>query len=261
MINIDTRSVVRRLKTIESVAVIPRVASTNLIARRIVGECIENELSLPRAIIIAGEQFAGRGRNDRRWSSPAGKGIYATTLIARSTQELPLVPLEMANIVAGFLREVFAIDARVKWPNDILALGTPDAAPRKIAGILIEARLQDDRAYMLVGTGINVEPVVDDTRPNAVSITELTDRHVTLGDATVAFIEHLDARLSIPLDRERVLAEWRALSIHKTGDRIHCVLGDRTVDGTWNGIDEHGRALIRDDNETIAVSAGDIVLG
>ena len=53
---IDTR-IVRNLQAIESVAVIPRVASTNLIARRIVTECIENELSLPQAIIIAGEQF------------------------------------------------------------------------------------------------------------------------------------------------------------------------------------------------------------
>ena len=49
---IDTR-IVGNLKAIESVAVIPRVASTNLIARRIVAECVENELSLPQAIIIA----------------------------------------------------------------------------------------------------------------------------------------------------------------------------------------------------------------
>jgi BirA family biotin operon repressor/biotin-[acetyl-CoA-carboxylase] ligase len=259
MTDIDTRAVVRRLRTLESVAVIPRVASTNLIARRIVGECIDNELSLPRAIILAGEQFAGRGRNDRRWSSPPGKGIYATTLLARSAQELPLVPLDMAVIVATFLRETFAIDARIKWPNDILAM-LPNGQSRKIAGILIEARLQDDRAYMLIGTGVNVEPVIDDTRPNAIAITELTDRHVTLADATVAFIEHVDQRLALPLDRERVLSEWRALTIHKPGDRIHCVLGDRTIDGTWGGIDEHGRALIRSGNETTAISAGDIVL-
>ncbi|HEX6161642.1 MAG TPA: biotin--[acetyl-CoA-carboxylase] ligase [Thermoanaerobaculia bacterium] len=259
MIEIDTRAIVRRLTTIESVAVIPRVASTNLIARRIVGECIDNELSLPRAIIVAGEQFAGRGRNDRRWSSPPGKGIYATTLLARSAQELPLVPLDMAVIVATFLRETFAIDARIKWPNDILAV-LPNGHSRKIAGILIEARLQEERAYMLIGTGVNVAPVVDETRPNAISISELTERHVTLGDATVAFIEHVDARLAMPLDRERVLAEWRSLTIHKPGDRIHCILGDRTIDGTWGGIDEHGRALIRSGNETTAVSAGDIVL-
>src|SRR2546421_13096629 len=101
----------------------PRVSSTNVIARRIVNECIENELSLPQAMIIAGEQFAGRGRNQRSWSSPAGKGIYATTLITRPAAELQLVPLEMANIVATYLREVFAIDARVKWPNDVLVGG------------------------------------------------------------------------------------------------------------------------------------------
>src|SRR5436305_4202692 len=110
---IDTRAIVSRLAVIESLAFVPRVASTNLIARRIVAECIENELSLPQAMIIAGEQFAGRGRNQRSWSSPAGKGIYATTLITRPAAELPLVPLEMSDIVATYLREVFAIDARV----------------------------------------------------------------------------------------------------------------------------------------------------
>src|SRR5437764_15129084 len=168
--SIDTRRLVDRLTTIESIAVIPRVASTNLVARRIVNECIENELSLPKAIIIAREQFAGRGRNARQWSSPAGKGIYATTLLPRPARELPLIPLEMANIVASYLREVFAVDARIKWPNDILVGG------RKIAGILIEARSHDDRVYLIIGTGVNVEPVQGDDRPNSVAIAEVSAR-------------------------------------------------------------------------------------
>lgn len=252
---IDTTAVVSRLKTLESLAVLSRVSSTNLIARRIVNECIENELSLPRAIIVAGEQFAGRGRNQRSWSSPAGKGIYATTLIACSVEELPLVPLEMANILASFLRDVFAIDARVKWPNDILANGA------KIAGILIEARVQEERAYLLIGTGINVEPADDRERPNAVAISELSPRDFHgIENATIAFIEHVDERLSQPFDRDRVLGEWRARAVHKAGDRITCVIGERTIIGTWSGIDDSGRALLRDGHETIAVSAGDLIL-
>lgn len=251
---IDT-SIVTRLRTIESLAVLERVASTNLIARRVMTECIDNELSLPQAMIIAGEQFAGRGRNDRHWSSPAGKGIYATTLLTRGVHELSLVPLEMANIVASFLRETFGIAARIKWPNDVLVGG------KKIAGILIEARVQDDRAYLLVGTGVNVEPYVDDARPNAISISEATTREFRgIHEATLAFVEHMDARLANPLDQEQVLSEWRALSIHNAGDRIHCILGDRTIDGIWTGIDEQGRALIRDGGRTMAVSAGDILL-
>lgn len=255
MIQLDTRAIVPTLRVIESLAVIPRVASTNLVARRVVTECIDNELSLPQAMIIAGEQFAGRGRNDRRWSSPAGKGIYATTLLSRPLAELPLIPMAMANIVASYLRETFAIDARIKWPNDILAGG------RKIAGILIEARVQDERVYLLIGTGINVEPVQDDARPNATSISEVSPRELHgIETATLAFIEHLDERLSRPLERAEVLEEWRSLAVHKEGDRIHCILGDRTIEGTWSGIDDEGRALIRSGGETLPISAADIVL-
>jgi BirA family biotin operon repressor/biotin-[acetyl-CoA-carboxylase] ligase len=251
---IDTH-IVSRLRTIESLAVIPRVASTNLIARRIVTECIENELSLPQAMIIAGEQFAGRGRNDRSWSSPAGKGIYATTLLSRPASELPLVPLAMANIVATFLRETFGIDARIKWPNDVLVGG------RKIAGILIEARVQDERVYLLVGTGVNVEPVKDDARPNAVAISEVSAREFTgIETATAAFVEHVDEQLARPFEHGEVLTQWRELSVHKPGDRIHCVIGERTIDGTWAGIDDHGRAMLNTAHGAIAVSAGDLFL-
>jgi BirA family biotin operon repressor/biotin-[acetyl-CoA-carboxylase] ligase len=255
MITLDTRAVVRNLRTIESIAVIARLASTNLVARRIVNECIENELSLPQAMILAGEQTAGRGRNDRSWSSPAGKGIYATTMLTRTARDLPLVPLAMANIVATFLRETYGLDARIKWPNDVLVSG------RKIAGILIEARMNEDRVYMLIGTGVNVEPVQDDARPNAIAISEASPRNYTgIEDATRAFIEHVDEQLTKPMDREEVLAQWRALSIHQPGDRIHCVFGDRTVAGTWTGIDEHGRAVLNTPEGPLSVSAGDLVL-
>jgi BirA family biotin operon repressor/biotin-[acetyl-CoA-carboxylase] ligase len=255
MIQLDTRRLVERLKTIESIALIPRVASTNLIGRRVVAECIENELSLPQAMIIAGEQFAGMGRNSRTWSSPPGKGIYATTMLTRPAGELSLIPLAIANVLATYLREVFAIDARIKWPNDIVVGG------RKIAGILIEARMQDDRVYLLIGTGVNVEPVEDSTRTNATSIREVSQRNFRgIAEATEAFIEHVDARLSRPFDREQVLDEWRRLTIHKPGDSITCVLGERTVSGTWSGIDEQGRALLKNGNGVVAVSAGDLIM-
>jgi len=255
MIHLDTRAIVDRLTTLESIALIPRVASTNLVARRIVSECIENELSLPQAMIIAGEQFAGRGRNARQWSSPAGKGIYATTLLMRPASELSMVPLEIANIVATYLRETFAVDARIKWPNDILVGG------RKIAGILIEARMRDDHVFLIVGTGVNVEPVSGDDRPNSVAIAEVSARDFRgIEAATEAFIEHVDARVGQPFDSERVLDEWRRLSVHADGDRVSCVLSDRTVSGAWAGIDEHGRAMLRDGEGTIAVSAGDLIL-
>ncbi len=252
---IDPRQIVPRLHTLESVAIIPRVASTNLVARRILNECIENELSLPQAIIVAREQFAGRGRNARTWSSPAGKGIYATVLITRSAEEMALTPLAMACIVANFLRNRFGIEAGIKWPNDILAGG------RKIAGILIEGRTQDHGAYLLVGIGVNAEPVEDETRPNATTIHEMAKHgYEGLDPAIVAFIEDVDAGLSKPLQRDAVLAEWRRLTVHRPGDRISSVIGERTIEGEWAGIDDYGRALVKSGTETIVIAAGDVIV-
>ena len=254
MIGLDTRRLVDRLKTIESIALIPRVASTNLVARRIVAECIENELSLPRAMIIAGEQFAGVGRNSRSWSSPPGKGIYATTLLTRPSTDLSLVPLAIANIIVTYLNDVFGIKGQIKWPNDVLVNG------KKIAGILIEARIQDDRAMLLIGTGINVEPVSDEGRPNAIAISEVTKRFAGISAATEEFVKHLDKRLTMQFDRQSILAEWRANAIHKQGDRVTSVIGERTASGEWMGIDDQGRALLRNGNEVITVSAGEFVI-
>jgi BirA family transcriptional regulator, biotin operon repressor / biotin---[acetyl-CoA-carboxylase] ligase len=255
MITIDTDALVRRLKVVESVAVIPRVSSTNLIARRVVTECIESELSLPSAIIIAGEQLAGKGRGARTWSSPPGKGIYATTMHTRPLADLSLVPLNVAIGVASFLRARFGIDARIKWPNDVLVGG------RKIAGILIEARTQEDRTFLIVGTGINVEPLDDGRNPNATSIAENVNEPVDLAATTVAFIEYIDDRLSRPLIAADVLARWTELAVHREGEPIRCLVGDRVVSGTWGGIDELGRAILRNGEEATKISAGDLIMG
>lgn len=252
---IDTRSIVTRLRAIESLAVIPRVTSTNLVARRIVNECIDNELSLPQAMIIAGEQFAGRGRNHRSWSSPAGKGIYATTLLTRTRDEMSLLPLLMPAIIVRYLADVFGVPGRIKWPNDVLVQG------RKIAGILIEGRVQDDRAYLVIGTGVNLEPVDDDQRPNATSVRQVAPEvYRGIDHATIAFIEHVDAGLSRREPRDQILQEWRALTIHAPGDPITCVIGERTIAGQWIGIDDFGRARLQTPKGEITVAAGDLIL-
>ncbi|HEX6179349.1 MAG TPA: biotin--[acetyl-CoA-carboxylase] ligase [Thermoanaerobaculia bacterium] len=251
---IDTRDIVSRLRTIESIAVIPRVASTNLVARRIVNECIENELSLPQAMIIAGEQFAGRGRNQRSWSSPRGKGIYATTMVTRTADEMSFMPLLMATIVARYLSSVFNVPAHIKWPNDILV------GARKIAGILIEGRVHDDRAYLVVGTGVNLEPVEDDQRPNATSVKDVAaSAYQGVDHATTKFVEHMDAGLTRRASRAEVLDAWRELTTHSPGDAITCVVGERTVSGQWIGIDDFGRARLQTANGEITIAAGDLI--
>ncbi|HXI13169.1 MAG TPA: biotin--[acetyl-CoA-carboxylase] ligase [Thermoanaerobaculia bacterium] len=252
---IDVRAIVSRMKLFESLAWIPRVVSTNDIARRVAAECIENDISLPLAMIFAGEQLHGRGRGERTWSSPAGRGIYATTMYTRKASEFALIPLEIANLIADFLIEVCGVDAAVKWPNDVLVKG------KKIAGILIDARMRESEVFLLIGTGINVRSVDSAALIHATSIEETTSlESVDLVQITTAFIEFVDSRLALPFDPAGTLDRWRKLTVHKSGESVTCQIGERNVSGIWEGIDDTGRALIRETSGLVKVSAGDLVV-
>jgi BirA family biotin operon repressor/biotin-[acetyl-CoA-carboxylase] ligase len=231
----------------------PCATSTNTLARRIVTECAENDIRIPEAILVADEQREGRGRGDRTWYSPAGKGIYATALHALPPAEINILPLRIACMVATFLRETYAIDARIKWPNDILVDG------KKIAGILIEARSQESSSFALIGVGINVFPGAG-APENAISIAQASRRDaIDLRSATIAFIEAVDRELGRHPSVVEVVEVWRKLTSHRPGDRVSCHIGPRIIEGAWQGIDDQGRALIRSGEETILVAAGDII--
>jgi hypothetical protein len=56
-----------------------------------------------------------------------------------------------------------------------------------------------------------------------------------------------------------------AIRRHRIGDgrvhrRIHCVVGEKTINGTWMRIDEDGRAVLNTSEGAVAVSAGDLIL-
>ena len=113
------------------------------------------------AVAVADEQTAGMGQAwpylDRaasrgaprvRWVPPRGPRRTAR-LAARATVSLAM--LDAAEDVAGLRDGTLGL----KWPNDIVADG-PDGPLRKVAGVLGEATLDDDRVVSAaVGIGIN----------------------------------------------------------------------------------------------------------
>ena len=81
------------------------------------------------AIILAGEQDAGRGRGKNAWVSPKG-GIWMSVIGAASGFEPTLFPIAAAVSLADAIRETLGADTRLKWPNDLLMNG------KKVAGII-----------------------------------------------------------------------------------------------------------------------------
>ena len=130
-------------------------------------------------LVTAAEQTAGRGRQGRRWSAPAGSALLMSLLLRwpkrgcspkASVSRLrspPLLPLIGAVAVCDVVGND---DARVKWPNDVVF----DRGGRlaKLAGILIEGRPQEGWAVLGIGlnVAVRVEELPEELRDTAASL-------------------------------------------------------------------------------------------
>lgn len=100
-------------------------------------------------VVIASEQWAGRGRMGRAFFSPAGTGLYMSLLLrpALAPEDAPLVTPAAAVAAAEAIEAVAGKKTAIKWPNDIFISG------KKVCGILCEASLPD---YAVLGIGVNI---------------------------------------------------------------------------------------------------------
>ncbi len=131
-------------------------------------------------LVTADAQTAGRGRLGRRWSSPAGRDLYASVILRCGVPRTNLGALALAvgvGLREGLLRSFGGDEGwrsaglpelALKWPNDLLLGG------RKLAGILCESRWRGGEADVVVGFGVNVHREVDEFEP------ELRERATSL---------------------------------------------------------------------------------
>lgn len=107
---------------------------------------------LHQGIFIAGEQTAGKGRKGRTWVSAPRSGVYMSFLVRPACEPERVAGLTLAAAV-GMCHAVESmndVQARIKWPNDIIIGG------KKAAGILTESMLSMDGVdYVVCGIGIN----------------------------------------------------------------------------------------------------------
>lgn len=231
----------------ENLILLPVVDSTNRIARSIVQEYETEEQPLPPLLILALEQNGGRGRQGRTWASPAGRGVYATRVLtvkdAAVLQTLPLL------VGIGLCRALDPLPCRLKWPNDLLVEG------KKIGGILIEAMVRaagESRA--LIGFGVNVSQ--DPAMPGASTSVHQLGGTGSLEDVTWRLVEGLERELEHLGDLAYAAAAYRELSVHRSGDRITCRVGEETVEGAFVEIDDLGR-LVLDNGQRL--SSGEVI--
>jgi BirA family transcriptional regulator, biotin operon repressor / biotin---[acetyl-CoA-carboxylase] ligase len=161
-------------------------------------------------LVTAAEQSAGRGRQGRRWSAPAGSSLLMSLVLHEPPRLLPLAAALAVCDISG-------PDALIKWPNDVV-LALPDGRLGKLAGILIEGRPQ--AGWAVLGIGLNVAVRLEDLpaelRPDAPAGADPGSRPAaTLGrdpqDVEPVLGELLDTLAHrLAQSEEDTLTDWRA---------------------------------------------------
>lgn len=105
------------------------------------------------SFVMAETQTAGRGRRGRTWLSPPGLNIYLSCLKRFDAGFASLSGLSLATgvIVLRALHAMGIHDARLKWPNDVLA------EEGKLAGVLVELSGEyQGPCAAVIGIGLNL---------------------------------------------------------------------------------------------------------
>jgi BirA family transcriptional regulator, biotin operon repressor / biotin---[acetyl-CoA-carboxylase] ligase len=191
-------------------------------------------------VVTASEQSAGRGRQGRSWTAPAGQALLCSVVI----RDPPALTSLRAGVATA---EAVGPDALLKWPNDVYV------ERRKVAGILVEGRPQE--GWGVIGVGVNVA-----VAPESFGA-ELADTAGSLGLEPEA-IEPLLAALLARLER------WLAAPLQEMLEAVRArdALLGQTV--TWAGgtargagIDEQGRLVLDTGQGRQALNAGEVHLG
>lgn len=211
--------------------------------------------------VVAQSQTAGRGRQQRAWSSPPGAGLYVSVVTRPqlAVTHWPLITLAASLAVADSLAETCGLTVNLKWPNDVQTLDG-----RKICGILAETATTQTGTACIVGIGINLLHRVwpPQLRDIATSIEEQTARHVNAETVLESLLRCFGvhyATLHAPAGPPQIIAAWSVRSTYATNRRVQVKCGKETLFGITEGLAEDGALLLRDDNGTLhLVRAGDV---
>ena len=208
-------------------------------------------------LVVSKVQTGGRGRLGRSWGSPEG-GLWMSLVL-----RLDLAPSQSSRItpaaavgVAKALREM-GVDARIKWPNDLLIGG---AGGRKICGILAESGGRPPGNSIVLGVGINanVDPRDLEAPPEKVAtLRSELGRDVDLLELLEAVLSKLNSELDRLQDFASVLDDWRALDC-TLGRHVRVRRAGDVVQGTAADLGAEGALVIRTDNGAVEVFEGDV---
>ncbi|MEG1413050.1 MAG: biotin--[acetyl-CoA-carboxylase] ligase [Acidaminococcaceae bacterium] len=231
------------------------VRSTNEVAKKLANEGCEHGL-----VCITEEQSNGKGRLARGWFTPFARGVWFSVVLKPQfmPSEASKCTLLAAVAVVKAVNTYPGIEAKIKWPNDILLQG------KKLVGILTEMNAEFGHInYIVIGIGLNVniprEIIPEELQDTAISLMDVSTTPINRAELLAKVLKNIeDLYEQVLVDGfAPVLAEWRKYSA-TLGQQVKVIAPDETYLGTALDIDEEGLLLVQRGAKIEKVIAGDV---
>ena len=207
-------------------------------------------------LVIADRQSTGRGRRGRSWISPAGEGVFMSLIVRPDAppSEVAKLSLTLALAVSRAIERETGLDARIKWPNDIVIGG------RKVCGLLLEMDATAQKVESIVaGVGINVHQTAfdEEIENTASSLDLLLGKRVSRSAIVRAFLTEFERAMA--LADEEMMDAYRERSA-TIGQRVQVIGLSGSYTGMATGITASGTLLVAPDDggEAREVLAADV---
>lgn len=205
-------------------------------------------------VVVADTQTNGHGRFNRKWVSSNQNNLYFTIVLGDidNPQYLPLY----TAVVLTRLLDSIGIQAKIKWPNDILIDN------KKVAGILVQSVLQNGKNYVVVGIGMNLFLSAEEKLEIAVPVTFLenfvrdVNKNKLLEELLNTFFSGLET-----LNKEGFLSIKNEYQIKSSliGEQITVKCSQKEFVGKVIGFSDNGEMLLMDENHTFTINSGEVV--
>ncbi|GAL74449.1 biotin-protein ligase [Nonlabens ulvanivorans] len=187
-------------------------------------------------------QSQGRGNRGSVWHTEDGKNLTFSVLVSDNLSGL--TPFKLNQIVSvamiEWLKSDLNVQARIKWPNDILSV------QMKLAGILIENTYQKGQwIHSIVGIGLNVNQEEFENLPRAISLKNLTGKNFKLEELLLQFLFHLDYALK---NRTQTIEKYLKF-LFKYRQEMNFSINNQDVVATVHGVTENGELLLQKDGQ------------
>jgi BirA family biotin operon repressor/biotin-[acetyl-CoA-carboxylase] ligase len=220
-------------------------------------------------LVISRVQTGGRGRLGRHWGSPPGGLWMSVVLRPEFDASMASRVTQTAAVAAAKALWELGVEARIKWPNDLLVDG------RKICGLLAEsstgkAKVTTESAsptttpnrldYVILGIGMNANLDPEDLGVTEREVTTLRSelgRDVALAEILKVLLKNLEAELVRIEDFESVLEDWRRLNC-TLGHGVRLRRAGEAVEGTAVDLNPEGALVLSTDMGMLEVFEGEI---